>query len=146
MKNTFIINKTNCFRHHNIVDTKVLRIFLQVKRINNLNFVRLVLQKVIEYSTGESCSSWLEVHSEDILRETILGDAFGLDFHSSSIRRVGVGLWSEGGETDNVRFSLLQLIVPVTKDVPPLFCLAGVDDGIRVEVQSSAIQLTKHLQ
>ena len=77
-----------------------------------------MLQKVIECSTGESCSSWLVVHSEDILRETILGDAFGLDFHSSRIRRVGVGLWSEGGETDNMRFSLLQLIVPVTKNVP----------------------------
>ena len=118
MKNTFIINKSNSFRHHNIVDTNVLRILLEVKRINNLNFVRLVIQKVIECSTGEGCSSLLEVHSEDILRETILGDAFGLDFHSSGVRGVGVCLWSEGGETDNVRFSLLQLIVPVTKDVP----------------------------
>ena len=118
MKNTFIINKSNSFRHHNIVDAAVLRIFLEMKRINNLNFVRLVLQKVIECSTGESCCGWLEVHSEDILSENILGDVFGPDFHSSSIRRVSVGLWHEGGETDNVRFSLLQLIVPVTKDVP----------------------------
>ena len=118
MKNPFIINKSNSLRHYNIVDATVPGIFLEMKRVKNLDFVGFVLQKMIERSPGEGSSSWLEVHSQDILRESILRDAFGLDFHSSRIRRVGVGLWSEGGETDNVRFSLLQLMVPVTEDVP----------------------------
>ena len=47
-------------------------------------------------------SGGLEVQSQDNLRESILRDAFGLDFHSSGVRGVGVGLWTEGGETDNV--------------------------------------------
>ena len=107
VKNTFIINKSNSFRHYNIVDATVLGIFLKMKRVNNFDFIGFVLQKMIERSPGEGSSSWLEVHSQDILRESILRDAFGLDFHSSGVRSVGVGLWTERGKTDNVRFSLL---------------------------------------
>ena len=39
MKNTFIINKTNSFRRDCIADTTVLRIFLKMKRVNNLDFI-----------------------------------------------------------------------------------------------------------